>query len=186
VCRQFGRLWSVMFGWTVFGENGRSSAPRLPLVVLPPTNQTVIPAKGTALEIPGLDELSVGVSDPSTGRSASEAQELFDRLDSEIVRLEAEIAASRSDLLGLSRDAGGRAGDDIADLGNKTIEREIQMTIEENTRAMLAEFHHARERLSAGNYGICEGCGSEIAVRRLRANPRAALCVPCKELVEGK
>ncbi|WP_375384510.1 TraR/DksA family transcriptional regulator [uncultured Microbacterium sp.] len=45
----------------------------------------------------------------------------------------------------------------------------------------LAQIASAEARMDAGNYGVCEICGSEIPRDRLRARPAAARCVRCAE-----
>lgn len=42
----------------------------------------------------------------------------------------------------------------------------------------------ARERLSAGTYGICTDCGGAIAYERLLAYPTAKRCIHCQRLYE--
>lgn len=42
----------------------------------------------------------------------------------------------------------------------------------------------ARERLSAGTYGICTDCGAPIAYERLLAYPTAKRCIHCQRLHE--
>jgi len=42
----------------------------------------------------------------------------------------------------------------------------------------------ARERLSAGTYGICEDCGEAIAYERLLAYPTAKRCIHCQRVYE--
>jgi DnaK suppressor protein len=42
----------------------------------------------------------------------------------------------------------------------------------------------AFRRLEAGTYGICERCGKEIPLNRLRVEPFARYCVPCLALIE--
>ena len=48
----------------------------------------------------------------------------------------------------------------------------------------LRELEAARERMTAGSYGVCSDCASDIEYARLRANPGAARCVRCQELHE--
>ena len=48
-----------------------------------------------------------------------------------------------------------------------------------DARARLSELDAARERLRAGDYGTCEGCGQPIAPARLAARPETRLCVQC-------
>jgi RNA polymerase-binding transcription factor DksA len=42
----------------------------------------------------------------------------------------------------------------------------------------------ARERLSAGTYGICTDCGESIAHERLLAYPTAKRCIHCPRVYE--
>ena len=46
-------------------------------------------------------------------------------------------------------------------------------------RAHLAEIDAAEDRLAAGSYGTCEGCGSAIGDARLEARPVARTCIRC-------
>jgi DnaK suppressor protein len=50
-------------------------------------------------------------------------------------------------------------------------------------RAVAVE--SALRRFREGSYGICEECGEEIPVERLRALPAAVLCVECQRQVEN-
>ncbi len=43
----------------------------------------------------------------------------------------------------------------------------------------LAELDAAQERVAAGSYGACAGCGQAIPIERLRLLPAATLCVRC-------
>ncbi|WP_245607238.1 TraR/DksA family transcriptional regulator [Pseudonocardia spinosispora] len=46
-------------------------------------------------------------------------------------------------------------------------------------RAELEAIDHALERLSAGTYGTCTGCGGDIARQRLMALPATTTCIDC-------
>ena len=43
----------------------------------------------------------------------------------------------------------------------------------------VAETQAALARLAAGTYGVCTGCGEDIAPERLAARPAAHLCIAC-------
>jgi DnaK suppressor protein len=49
----------------------------------------------------------------------------------------------------------------------------------------IQQIEAALERLQAGQYGHCSACGREIADRRLRVLPTAALCMHCQFTREG-
>ena len=76
------------------------------------------------------------------------------------------------------------AGDDQADAGSKTFEREHEMSLANNARDMLEQVQHALHRIEHGTYGICESCGNAIGKMRLQAFPRATLCMSCKQAEE--
>ena len=86
----------------------------------------------------------------------------------------------------LQRDSGEGAGDDQADAGTKTFEREHEMSLAANSRDLLSQVERALQRLDDHTYGICESCGNPIGKGRLQAFPRATLCVSCKQREERR
>ena len=139
-------------------------------------------ARATTAVVPG--ELAVRPGeDPWTSEEIADARA---ELDSEILRLRAEIASSEEALTGLMRDSGNGAGDDDADTGSKNITREHEMSLAANAREMLEQTEHARDRLDTWTYGICENCGKPIGKARMQAFPRATLCVECKQKQERR
>jgi DnaK suppressor protein len=109
----------------------------------------------------------------------SELNEENDNLLAEIARAETQIA----DRLG---DTSEGAGDDQADAGAKTYEREHELALTYNARELLAQNERALHRIDAGTYGMCESCGNAIGKARLQAFPRATLCVTCKQREERR
>jgi RNA polymerase-binding transcription factor DksA len=107
-------------------------------------------------------------------------------LDADIARLEREISLAEVDLAGLMRDAGEGAGDDQADAGTATFEREQEISLANNAREVFEQSIRALARLVDGSYGICESCGSPIGKNRLLAFPRATLCLTCKSKQERR
>ena len=97
-----------------------------------------------------------------------------------------EITVAEHDLAGLMRDAGDGAGDDQADAGTATFEREQEISLANNSREMLDQSEHALERIALGTYGICESCGNPVGKLRLQAFPRATLCRSCKQKQERR
>ena len=121
--------------------------------------------------------------DPWTPQEVAQARA---ELQSEVLRLRAEIETSEQSLVGLMRDSGDGAGDDQADTGTKNITREGEMALAANAREMLSQDERALERLDAGTYGLCENCGDPIGKARMQAFPRATLCVECKQKQERR
>lgn len=107
-------------------------------------------------------------------------------LETDILRLREELHMGEADMADLIADSSDGAGDDQADAGSKTLEREQEMSVNANARDLLEQSTHALRRLEAGTYGICESCGKVIPAARLRAFPRATLCIACKQAEERR
>ena len=116
----------------------------------------------------------------------SELKSVRAEIEGEVERLREEIEVAEHELVDLMRDHADGAGDDQADQGAKTFEREQEITLTNNARSMLIQNLHALERLEDGSYGQCESCGNAIGKLRLQAYPRATLCVPCKTKQERR
>lgn len=115
-----------------------------------------------------------------------ELDELRQELADEATRLRAEVEAADQELADLMRDYGDGAGDDQADAGSATLEREQELSLANNTRELLQQVDHALGRIADGSYGQCESCGEPIGKMRLQAFPRATLCLTCKQKQERR
>jgi DnaK suppressor protein len=116
----------------------------------------------------------------------AEIAELRDELATEAAALRADIERAESDIASRLGDAVGDAGDDQADVGAKTFEREHELALTHNARELLAQNERAIARIDAGTYGSCESCSEPIGKARLQAFPRATLCVSCKQREERR
>lgn len=116
----------------------------------------------------------------------SEIAAIRARLEDDMASLRAEVSEAEREVAALMRQSGDGAGDDQADAGSMTLEREQEMSLANNAREMLEQGRHALDRLDNGSYGTCESCGQAIGKLRLEAAPRATLCVPCKSKQERR
>ena len=115
-----------------------------------------------------------------------ELSEVRAELETEITELRASIAKAELAIAERIGDAVADAGDDQADTGAKTFEREQELALTQNSRELLAQNERAMARIVAGTYGVCESCGEAIGKARLQAFPRATLCVSCKQREERR
>jgi RNA polymerase-binding transcription factor DksA len=118
--------------------------------------------------------------------TAKELATVRAELEADIVRLQKEISLTEVALAGLMRDVGDGAGDDPADAGTATFEREQEISLANNAREVFEQSGRALARLVDGSYGICESCGSPVGKNRLLAFPRATLCLTCKSKQERR
>lgn len=107
-------------------------------------------------------------------------------LQKDLVRLRRELASAEVEIADLLRDSGDGAGDDQADAGTKTFEREHELSLVNNARDMVLQSERALARIEDGTYGVCESCGNPIGKARLQAFPRATLCMVCKQREERR
>ena len=118
--------------------------------------------------------------------TAKELAAVRSDLEADLERLLNEISVAELALAGLMRDVGDGAGDDPADAGTATFEREQEISLANNAREVFEQSARALARLVDGSYGICESCGSAIGKNRLLAFPRATLCMTCKSKQERR
>jgi DnaK suppressor protein len=118
--------------------------------------------------------------------TAEELDEVTETLTAEVAGLRAEIAQAEAGIADRLRDSVGDAGDDQADLGAKTFEREHELALTHHARELLRQNERALARLAEGTYGTCDSCGEPIGKARLQAFPRATLCVACKQREERR
>jgi DnaK suppressor protein len=120
-------------------------------------------------------------------RSAAEVEKIREALTARRDELQAEYDHTLLEITELQRDRlTDSAGDDQADTGTKTFEREQEITLANNILERITQVERAIDRLAEGNYGNCERCGTAIPVERLAAFPSATLCVSCKQLEERR
>lgn len=70
---------------------------------------------------------------------------------------------------------------DEMDVARSLAEVETHASLIERAEYRLKAIDEAFSRLDEGRYGICEDCGDEIPVERLKALPFATCCVDCQE-----
>ncbi|MDT4962771.1 MAG: hypothetical protein QOF87_2418, partial [Pseudonocardiales bacterium] len=107
-------------------------------------------------------------------------------LVAELTEMKSAYDRSLSDLNDLQKSSTDGAGDDQADAGSKTFEREQEQSIAANRLDLLTQIQRAVERIDAGTYGFCESCGKPIPKARLKAFPSATLDVACKQREERR
>jgi DnaK suppressor protein len=82
--------------------------------------------------------------------------------------------------------SGERAGmgEDFADAGTATFDRERDLSIRNNVLDLMDQVTRALARIEEGTYGTCESCGTPIDGDRIKAFPRSLMCIDCKRREE--
>ena len=116
----------------------------------------------------------------------AELAEIRKELMGQLREMQAAYDVSVRDLNDLQTAGNDGAGDDQADAGSKTFEREQEQSIAANRLDLMTQIQRAVERIDAGTYGFCESCGNPIPKARLKAFPAATLDVVCKAREERR
>jgi RNA polymerase-binding protein DksA len=118
--------------------------------------------------------------------SAAELKIVKTEISKDLERYRKELTRVEAEMNELISDSGEGAGDDQADSGTKTFEREHEMSLVSNARDMVLQTERALERIENKTYGLCEDCGAAIGKPRLQVFPRATLCMICKQKEERR
>jgi RNA polymerase-binding transcription factor DksA len=155
-------------------------------LVLPPPVRKPKPGK----KAPSLKPIKAApapfVSEGEESWSATELKAMRADLAKDLVRLKKELEEIESEMDDLIEASGVGAGDDQADAGAKTFEREHEISLVYNARDMVLQTERALERIDNKTYGRCEDCGNAIGKARLQVFPRATLCMLCKQKEERR
>ena len=128
----------------------------------------------------------VTASDGEAPWSGAELKSIRTEIAKDLARLRIELAHVEAEMNELITESGEGAGDDQADSGTKTFEREHEMSLVINARDMVLQTERALDRIDNKTYGNCEECGHAIGKARLQVFPRATLCMICKQKEERR
>jgi len=73
---------------------------------------------------------------------------------------------------------------DPTDRASQEADFSLELRTRDRERKLVKKIDESLSMLSAGDYGFCESCGIDIAIKRLEARPTATQCIDCKSLDE--
>lgn len=126
------------------------------------------------------------VSGTESSWSKGELKEMKARLTKDLATYKQELASAEAQAAELLQDSSDGAGDDQADAGTKTFEREHELSLVYNAQDLVLQTELALARIAAGSYTKCELCDNPIGKARLQVFPRATLCMLCKQKEERR
>jgi DnaK suppressor protein len=74
---------------------------------------------------------------------------------------------------------------DPTDRATLESDRNFMLRIRDRERKLIVKIREALERIEEGNFGVCELCGDDIGIERLKARPVTTLCIDCKRKEEA-
>jgi len=69
---------------------------------------------------------------------------------------------------------------DPTDQASIETDRNFELRIKDRERRLIRKIEKTMIRLREGEFGMCESCGGDIAIKRLQARPVTTLCIDCK------
>ncbi|HEY0074383.1 MAG TPA: TraR/DksA C4-type zinc finger protein [Abditibacteriaceae bacterium] len=129
------------------------------------------------------------ITGPVQARADLDIDHFRDLLLTERERYEAELEGIRSrsmDVEGSLPDDGESGDEDTADLAAAMMDKEIDLSVEDETMDLINAIDHALEKIEDGTYGICDISGEAIPKSRLELIPWASLTVTCQAMSEGE
>jgi DnaK suppressor protein len=64
-------------------------------------------------------------------------------------------------------------------------DRNFMLRIRDREHKLIKKIKKALERIDNGTFGICETCGEDISIKRLKARPVTSQCIECKSKEEA-
>lgn len=74
---------------------------------------------------------------------------------------------------------------DPTDRASLEADRNFMLRIRDRERKLILKIRDALDRIDNGTYGICESCGEDISIKRLKARPVTTQCIDCKKKEEA-
>jgi DnaK suppressor protein len=74
---------------------------------------------------------------------------------------------------------------DFMDQAAMETDRSFRLRMRDREKKLMLKINQALTRIEEGTYVICEICGGEISIKRLKARPVTTCCIGCKNKMEA-
>ncbi|MBC8200001.1 MAG: RNA polymerase-binding protein DksA [Desulfobacteraceae bacterium] len=74
---------------------------------------------------------------------------------------------------------------DPTDRASLEADRNFMLRIRDRENKLIKKIKKALDRIDNGTFGICEKCGEDISIKRLKARPVTTQCIECKTKEEA-
>ena len=93
-------------------------------------------------------------------------------------RLKDLLAQADNTLIGMTEPKENFA--DPTDRASHETDRNFELRIRDREHKLIKKVKKALQRIEDGTFGICESCGEDISIARLKARPVTTQCIECK------
>ncbi len=74
---------------------------------------------------------------------------------------------------------------DPTDRASLEADRNFMLRIRDREHKLIKKIKKTLDRVESGTFGICESCGEDIGIERLKARPVTTQCIECKTKEEA-
>ena len=74
---------------------------------------------------------------------------------------------------------------DFIDKATFEADRSFRLRMRDRENKLIRKIEKSLTKIDEGTFGICELCGEDIAIKRLKARPVATYCIVCKHKMEA-
>lgn len=74
---------------------------------------------------------------------------------------------------------------DPTDRATYEADRNFELRIRDREHKLIKKVKKALERIDEKTFGVCEKCGEDISIKRLKARPVTTQCIDCKTKEEA-
>jgi len=74
---------------------------------------------------------------------------------------------------------------DPTDRASLESDRNFMLRIRDRESKLIKKIKKALGRIENGTFGVCEACGEDISIQRLKARPVTTQCIDCKTKEEA-
>jgi len=75
---------------------------------------------------------------------------------------------------------------DPTDRASLEADRNFMLRIRDREHKLIKKIKKALDRIEKGTFGICESCGEDISLKRIKARPVTTQCIECKTKEEAQ
>jgi len=75
---------------------------------------------------------------------------------------------------------------DPTDRASLEADRNFMLRIRDREHKLIKKIKKALDRIENGTFGVCDTCGEEISIKRLKARPVTTQCIDCKTKEEAQ
>lgn len=110
----------------------------------------------------------------------------YEEIKKDLEKQKETLLADAGVILGNGLNQGNETLTDLGDQASAEADQNFTLRLREREQKLLKKIDEAIDRINEGTFGICESCGGQISVKRLKARPVTTLCIDCKTKQEAE